>query len=384
MKLKGLNIGGWLLMEGYILGGRNLAESVFKEKFQKKYGKKALGNFVSLFRDNFIDEEDFKNISSMGAQCIRLPFNYSLLEKKPFSYSEQGFSYLKKVFGWARAYNIGVILDLHAAPGSQNCDWHSDSRGRALFWEKQRYRQRAILLWEAIASRFKTETALIGYDILNEPVLGRRSTDILKRFYRDVIRQIRSIDKKRLIFLEGDMWAQRIEFLKELVGTNICVSIHAYQPLNYTLNFSPFYKFPGEIDGLVWDKERIRRTLEPYFRFSSKHKVKIFVGEFGINWRGGCWGESQWLQDVLELFEEFNFSYTYWTYKAIANSVFPDGIYQYIHNSPYINREGPFFGWETYLGRWKNERRKIGEFWQTKNFVPNKKIIGILKKYFRT
>ena len=31
-KLRGVNLGGWLLMEGYLLGGRNIPEREFKER----------------------------------------------------------------------------------------------------------------------------------------------------------------------------------------------------------------------------------------------------------------------------------------------------------------------------------------------------------------
>lgn len=370
-KIKGINLGGWLLMEGYMLGGRNIPESEFKEKFKKLYGYKGLKEFECLFRDNFIREDDLKNVALMGANSIRVPFNYRLIETKPFFYFEEGFSYLEKILLWAQKYNLGVILDMHAAPGAQNCDWHSDSRGNALFWEKEQYRKRSCAIWEMIADRFKGMDSLLGYDILNEPVLGKKSIDILKRFYRKAIKQIRAIDKKRLIFLEGDMWAQHIGFLKDLIDENICISIHAYAPFNYTCNLNPFYKFPGRIDAAIWDQDKVYKYIEPYFKFSLKNKVKIYVGEFGINWRGGLWGELKWLESILRMFYEFDFGYTYWTYKAIANNVYPDGLYQYIPNNKYIKREGPIYGWESYFTFWKKERQKIVHFWQTKNFTPN-------------
>jgi aryl-phospho-beta-D-glucosidase BglC (GH1 family) len=382
-KIKGVNLGSWLLMEGYILGGRNIPESQFKESLKTLYGEKPLKEFERLFRDNFIKEEDFKNISLMGANAIRVPFNYRLIENSPFSYCEEGFSYLEKAFSWAEKYNLGIILDLHAAPGAQNCDWHSDSNGSALFWEEEEYRNRAISLWEKVVDRFKNEPSLLGYDVLNEPVLGKKDTDILKQFYRQLIKHVRAIDRKNTIFLEGDIWAQRINFLEDLIEENICISIHVYLPLDFTFNFTPFGKFPGNIKGEPWDDKAVYRYLEPYFVFSLKNKVKIYVGEFGINWRGGHWGELDWLESVLNSFEQFGFDYTYWTYKAIASYVFPDGLYQYIPNCKYISREGPVYGWENYIPLWEKEKESIVDFWQTKNFTPNQNIISTLNRFFK-
>lgn len=381
-RLKGVNLGSWLLMEGYILGGRNIAESQFKESFKRVNGSKALSEFERLFRNNFITEEDFKNIAAIGANAVRIPFNCRLIEKKPFCCSTDKFSYFKKAFSLAHKYKLGIILDLHAAPGAQNEDWHSDCCDKSLFWNKAEYRERACLAWEALINEFKDEPSLVGYDVINEPVIGEKSSDIVKDFYQKAIKRIRAIDKEHTIFLEGDIWGQRIDYLKDLINENICISIHTYQPLNYTFNFTPFYRFPGQIDGVSWDKDRIKRYLEPYHIFSQKNKVRMYVGEFGINWRGGFWGELDYLRAVLMALESFGFDYTYWTYKAIAGHIFPDGIYQYLGNCDYVKREGPVFGWENYIYRWKKEKEKIVDFWQTKNFTPNEKIISVLKEFF--
>lgn len=381
-RLKGVNLGSWLLMEGYILGGRNIAESEFKDNFKKVNGGGALKKFEYLFRDNFIKEDDFKNIAAMGANTIRVPFNYHLIEKKPCCYAEESFFYLKQALAWANKHKLGIILDLHAAPGAQNYDWHSDCRDRALFWEKEEYQERACLIWEQIIAQCKDMPALIGYDIINEPVIGKRSTGAVKRFYVKAIKRIRALDKKHIIFLEGDIWAQRIDYLKDLLGDNVCISIHTYQPLNYTFNFVPFYTFPGKIDNVLWNEKQIFKYLEPYYKFSKNNKTRIFVGEFGINWRGGFWGEIAWLTSILRAFEAFSFDYTYWTYKAIAGHIFPDGIYQYILNPDYVKREGPIFGWENYIKYWKTDKQKIVEFWQTNNFTPNKEIIETLSKFY--
>jgi aryl-phospho-beta-D-glucosidase BglC (GH1 family) len=370
-------------MEGYILGGRNISESEFKENFKRINGPSALNEFEKLFRENFIRENDLRNISLMGANTIRLPFNYRLIEKAPYSYCRQGILYLKKALTLADKYNLGVILDLHAAPGSQNQDWHSDSRGKALFWQNQNYRERACKLWQAIVQEIKDEPALIGYDIINEPVIGKKNTDIVKSFYREAIRNIRAIDKINLIFLEGDIWAQRIEYLKDLLDENIAVSIHTYQPLNFTFNFVSFYRFPGKIDSIAWNKDRVKRYLEPYYKFAVENNVRMYVGEFGINWRGGFWGELKYLQAILSVFESFNFDYTYWTYKAIAGHVFPDGLYQYLPDTDYVKREGPLYGWENYIRLWKKEKQRIADFWQTENFTPNRELIALLKRFFR-
>lgn len=382
MILKGVNLGSWLLMEGYILGGRNIPEQEFKTKFKKIYGKKELESFERKFRNSFIAESDLRLISSWGANCIRLPLHYKIFENKPYQYNDGSLKFIRKVLRWADNYNLKVILDLHAACGCQNCDWHADSKGKALLWENEKFRMRTYALWEYLAANLKDEKALYGYDILNEPVIDRKRVGIVKAFYRHLIKSIRRIDTKKVIFLEGNIWGQEIDFLKDLLSDNIAVSIHTYLPLNFTFNFRRNYKYPGLIDNVYWDKNAVSRYLDRYRRFSSKNKVDIYVGEFGVNYRGNKYGELVWLDDILSMFEKFGFSWTYWTYKAVSNAVFPDGIVQYIHNPCWVKREGPVYGLENLYTEWAGHKREIIRSWNTKNFWVNSDIVTILKNYF--
>lgn len=371
-------------MEGYILGGRNIPESEFKERFKRNFGLKELESFERNFRNYFIQENDFKNIACLGANVIRVPFNCRLLESDAGKHNSCGFGYLEKVLSWAGKYSLKVILDLHAAWGAQNTDWHSDSRGQALFWTKKLFQQRTLRLWERIAERFKQSDSLLGYDVLNEPVpgQGKKTNNDLRRFYKAFIGRIRAIDREHIIFLEGDNYAQDVDFLKDLVSDKTWVSIHTYQPLNFVFNFNNRANFPGVIEGKFWDRDSLYQNLEPYFEFSQKNKAKIFVGEFGINWRGGVYGELEWLKSILEVFEDFDFGYTYWTYKALAGSCYPDGLYQYGADNKYINSYTAVCDWEDYLELWGREKEAIIAFWQTKNFEPNKKLIETLRRFF--
>ncbi|MCF7869751.1 MAG: glycoside hydrolase family 5 protein [Candidatus Omnitrophica bacterium] len=312
-KIKGINFGSWLLMEGYILGGPNIAESKIKKDFQKKHGKVELEKFERLFRKNFIQKEDFKNIAQTKAKYIRLPFNQKLIEKKPYSYSKTGTQFIKNALDWAAEFNLKIILDLHAARGAQNCDWHGDSTGLANFWQKKAYRNRAIKLWAYLSDKFNRHPGLGGYDLLNEPVTSKDKINLIKDYYKQAISAIKYSDKKNPIFLEGNCWAQQIDFLIDLISENVKISIHAYSPLSYTYNFIKGLSYPGKIEGQQWNKSTIYKYMKPYADFSKKNNVDILVGEFGINWRGGYWGEKKYLDDLLSVFDDYGFGYTYWT-----------------------------------------------------------------------
>jgi endoglucanase len=380
--VQGVNLGNWFLMEGYILGGRNIPESTFKSRFRKIYGKTELALFEAEFRKAYINKKDIEIISSWGANCIRLPFHYRFFECAPYRYNKGALNHIKKILSWAEASDIKIIIDLHAACGSQNHDWHSDSKGAALLWDRQDFRERTYALWEYLASNLKQEKALYGYDVLNEAVIEKSRLGILKDFYKNSIKAIRRHDKKNRIFLEGNTWAQEVDFLADIISENVDISIHDYQPLNFTFNFKRNYNYPGRIDGVLWDSKQIKRHLKPYKDFSRKNNCEILVGEFGVNYRGNANGEIAWLDDVLSVFKEFKFSWTYWTYKAVSLGLFPDGIMQYNDNPEWIRREGPVYGIENLYELWGSRKKQIIDSWKTKHFSLNRDILTVLQKYF--
>lgn len=375
--LHGVNLGGWLMMEGYLLHGRNIAEKTFKAEFEKRYGRKELENFARSYRNNFIKESDFKNISSLGFNCIRVPFNYKLLEEK------NGLEVLKNTVRLCEKYNIYCILDMHASPGCQNKYGHADSEGEIELWTSDKNQENFFYLWETLANEFKGESIVAGYDILNEPVIKTPDAGkILRDFYAKAVKRIRKIDKNHIIFLEGNILAQVLEHIGEPFADNLSYSVHFYNPQEFVFNFHRGLRYPGNISGEYWDINTVKSKLEPYYNYSRKWNVPIFMGEFGVNSRcHGCYGELTWVKDMLECFKEFGFHWTYWTYKAVGNSVFPDGIYQYLANPFWVNRQGPVYGFENFYDLWEGHKKEIAESWKTEDFTKQEGLLNLLASF---
>jgi len=380
VRLKGINLGGWLMMEAYILHAPNFAEQKFKEEFARALGKKALIFFEDKFRRHFIRGSDFKNVAKLGFNCIRLPFNSRLIEKAPLRYDKKGVAFLDQAVRWAKQYKIWVILDLHAAPGAQNYDWHGDSLGKAELWTNKRNQKRTFALWEFLADRYKNEEWVAGYDLLNESVL--EDTKLLNRFYKQLIKTIRNVDKNHILFIEGNKWATDIHCLEEYNDDNYALSIHNYEPLKFTFNFVPGLSYPLKRSQGGWNRATTRRHLLHYKTLSQKRGVPIFAGEFGVNARGGLFGEDRWLKDLLECFNDYGFHWTYWTYKAVKGGIFPDGLYSYRENPLWVSRHGPVMGWDTYKHHWPKHQKAMVQSWHTQDFRLNKKILKALQDAF--
>lgn len=379
--LKGVNLGGWLMMEGYILHAPNSPVQRFKKHFAQTLGASALRVFEKDFYDNFMREDDIAAIAKIGFNCIRVPFNYRLVEKNPYRYDPKGLYYLDRTIRWAQKYGIWVILDLHAAPGAQNHDWHSDSLGEADLWKRKDCQERTFALWEFLADRYKDNRSVAGYDLLNESVID--NARLLNSFYKYLIKRLRAIDKNHIFFVEGNQWAMDLECLDRFDDENLALSIHAYRPLDFTFNLIPHLSYPLEHQGQMWHKDKLYKILSAYEKISKKRQVPIFVGEFGVNDRQGRYGEDRWLKDMLACFKDFGFHWAYWTYKAVKNNVFPDGIFSYRDNPAWVNRQGPKTGWDTYTACWPKKRKEMVRSWQTSCFGKNTPIFEILKNAAR-
>lgn len=375
--LKGVNLGGWLMMEAYILHAPNIAEQVFKKNFARALGRDELISFEKEFRDHFIREDDIRRIAQWGFNCIRLPFNFRLIEPVPGHYSDEGLGYLKRAVDWCKRHGLWVILDLHAAPGAQNHDWHSDSLGPALLWNKKEFQNRTLRLWEFLADHFKDEPAVAGYDLLNEAVL--QDTTLLNSFYRQLIKTIRQVDRRHIVFIEGNHWAQDLDCLEDFPDEQSVLSIHAYQPLEFTFNFIPHLHYPEKSQIGTWNKKILQGLLSKYKKISVRRNRPVFVGEFGVNARQGLYGEDQWVKDMTEIFAEFRFHWTYWTYKAVKNGVLPDGILSYMDNPAWINRAGPRSGWDVYSEWWTKKKTEMVSSWKSENFIENTPILNVLR-----
>lgn len=70
-------------------------------------------------------------------------------------YKEKGFSLLDRIVSRCAAENLYVVLDLHAAPGGQNPDGHSDAGvHKALLWQFKEFQDRIINIWVELAKQY--------------------------------------------------------------------------------------------------------------------------------------------------------------------------------------------------------------------------------------
>lgn len=186
--LRGVNLGGWLIPE------RWLTPSLFASTnahdlhglLQQESGRKAYVRHVKTF----IQEADFAWLAKQGVELVRLPVGYwDVVEDSHYLSMQHKVDWAMQM---AEKYNLKVLLDLHAAPGSQNGYDHSGKRGVAEWWRASSYRQRTLDVLEVLAKRYRDSPALWGIELLNEPQLPLHRYMTLLRFYRTAYRRLRT------------------------------------------------------------------------------------------------------------------------------------------------------------------------------------------------
>jgi glucan 1,3-beta-glucosidase len=116
-KVRGVNIGGWLLTEPWITpslydaaGEAAVDEWTYCETLGKEEAKARL----SKHWDTFITQRDFHKMAGVGLTHVRIPVGYwavSITEDEPFVAGQ--LEYLDKAITWSRAANLKVMVDLH-------------------------------------------------------------------------------------------------------------------------------------------------------------------------------------------------------------------------------------------------------------------------------
>jgi len=286
LQLHAVNLGGWLLWEGWVFGKGLTSESAIVRKLTEATDRNQTEKFRDGIRANFIADADLAKAAAIGFNCVRVPFHWQLLEK------DDGWKLLDQLISACEKHRLRVVLDLHAAPGGQNGMFISDAGpGEESVWQSEPNRKRTVELWKKIAHRYSNRKIIAGYDVLNEPIAP--DGDALIALYRRIIEAIRAEDANHLIILEGNKLATDLSIFKEPLTENQAWSFH-------------LYNWIGD--------DRVKR-LESYRDLSAKQNVPMWCGEFGENNHAMIASTARMIEDP-----KYGFSgWAYWTWKKAPN-----------------------------------------------------------------
>jgi glucan 1,3-beta-glucosidase len=144
-------------------------------------------NQFKQHRDNFITEQDFREIAAAKMNTVRIPIGYWItgFDNQPGGdpngwkvYAPGGINYLDRAIReWAPRHGLVVLISLHAAKGSQNGNDHSSpSDPGNSHWSQYPENVRNTLdAVEWLARRYNNDVSFLGIGLLNEPMSKSQS-----------------------------------------------------------------------------------------------------------------------------------------------------------------------------------------------------------------
>lgn len=299
--LRGVGLGNWLLPEGYMWkfeppGPQSPRE--IEALVADLVGPERGAQFWREFRSRFITDHDIARIAAEGMNHVRLPLNARLLITADGEPIEDGFEAIDRLIGWCRQHRLWVVLDLHGAPGGQTGTNIDDSLGTPALFEDEHNRRLTLRLWRILAQRYRDETVVAGYDLLNEPLPNEYQytyAPLLESLYRDLTAEIRAVDPHHLIIYEGSHWATNWTMFTEVWDANSALQFHKY--------WSP----PD------------RPTIQGFIDTGARLGLPVYMGEGGEN-------NPDWFQTAFQLYEDHGIGWNLWPWKKIDTLTSPCSV----------------------------------------------------------
>jgi hypothetical protein len=262
------------------------------------------------------DESDYAELARQGGNHARLGLSFSWYQDDRDTF----FAKIDQQVAWAREHRLWVVLALFTTPGHCYEGWNDECTG---MWTTASEQQQLRDFWVDVATHYRDELAVAGYDLLNEPLPGADAQDFLTnpaspkaipyiRGWFAIAQKIRddvaAVDPNHLVFIQHgrDGGFDRPNIF---TGGNVVYETH-------------YYDDGSHCDGDGSDaKSQLHRVTGSFAR-----GVPAYLGEWGID--RAC--ASPFLQNWAAAIEDAGISHAYYDWEhADAGGEGPDawGIY---------------------------------------------------------
>ncbi|WVO13485.1 hypothetical protein L204_101105 [Cryptococcus depauperatus] len=248
-KIRGVNLGGWLVLESFITP--TLFEATGNDAIVDEYTFGQLQDRVvaeaalKQHWDTWFTENDFASIAAAGLNHVRIPIGYwayDVREGEPYISGQA--EYLDKAIAWSRYYGLKVLIDLHGAPGSQNGYDNSGRRGDALWATDINNVKRCVDIIAQLAKKYSDPNyfgVVTALALLNEPAtyMNDQLLQTARQYWYDAYKAARypfgTTDKSGLVLVLHDGFQPLSTFngFMELPEyEDVVMDTHNYQVFN--------------------------------------------------------------------------------------------------------------------------------------------------------
>ncbi|CAN6322444.1 unnamed protein product [Urochloa humidicola] len=224
---------------------------------------------------------------------------------------------LDKAFNWASKHNLGVIVDLHPAPGSQYGYEHSGSRDGSLLWPSDANIQRTVDAIRYLSNRYGSRDSLLAIELLNEPS-GSIPLGTLGRYYAAGYAAVREHTAEAYVIMSARLSGDPPEILDVIAGGGFekyAVDVHYYN----LYDDGTFGSMTLE-DNIHYVRKRRARELD---RMQRAGGPQALVGEWAAEWATAAKTRrpsdaadyGRFARAQLDVFRAASFGWAYWTYR---------------------------------------------------------------------
>ncbi|XP_062190949.1 probable glucan 1,3-beta-glucosidase A isoform X2 [Phragmites australis] len=300
------------------------------------YGSEQAKAVLTEHRKSFVTGSDFYFLSQNGINAVRIPVGWWIAydPDPPAPFIGGSLDALDRAFYWAQIYGLKGIIDLHAAPGSQNGIEHSASRDGSVDWPSEDNIEKTLDVIKFLAQRYANNPCLLGIELLNEPSAAAVPLDTLVSYYKTGYKIVRSYsDTAYVIFCQRIGNADPMELYQADLGpTNTVVDLHYYNL------FDPYFEKLNATENIQF----IYKNRMPQVQtLNHANGPLVFIGEWVNEWNVTDASQIQYQlfgKAQLEVYGEASFGWSYWTIKC--NSVHWD--YEWNIRNRYLIGGSPF------------------------------------------
>ena len=413
-EIKGVNFGNLFIAEGWMTvnsvgalmnengeyakvsnDGNDIVEEyeeIYQEEMDEilsRFTDEELEALNNAYFESYCTEEDFKLISDLGLNTIRIPLYYrnfltihdryrvsdEELCAKDFDSIELNFEKLDKFLAYAKQYDLKVIIDMHGVMGGQSGYEHCGTRDID-FWDNEEYITFMCNLWGAIAEHYIDSvysSTILAYDLVNEPTnrneagTGKKQWQVMDRLY-DAIREV---DTEHVISIEGVWFPISLPNPDKYEWENVLYQYHCYNwPWQGTSN-ELYYAF---IFGLA---------------SISDYDVPKLVGEFTFFDDTTAWVK------YLNAYDQHGWGWTIWSYKMISVGYWDNSWGIVVQKLHLYNKEGQlkdndptndnlkldlrYASYDEIMAAWSDQKTSYGDQEGVYTFIDEVKDDGTLK-----
>ncbi|MET9437601.1 cellulase family glycosylhydrolase [Streptomyces sp. NPDC006551] len=258
-----------------------------------------------------VTERHFRDMRAKGFNFARLLVFWDDLEPRPGQYSQAYLGKIERVLGWAEKHDVHVLIDAHQdvfgpAFGHRGVpewatrtdglpftphpdDWFAEyfepavQRAFTHLYQDEDLRRAQAEMWRVLADRFADHPAVLGYDLINEPMGELREGEDLPTAARRIEREqltpmynrladaVRAVDRDTWVFVEPT----------PIVGEGVPTGLGRIDDPKVV--YAPHFYNAGMEAGADYDPAAgwIEAYEQAVTRYPGEYGIPVVVGEWG-------------------------------------------------------------------------------------------------------